>query len=106
MNMWPRVGILLSLAPAESYGLTMREAIVHGVPVLAVNSVGSMLLNQFLKGDGLSIIEAPFKGENVAQQLSALDKVLISDSTREALFSESANFVEVLCSSWLGTRVK
>jgi glycosyltransferase involved in cell wall biosynthesis len=106
MNMWPRVGILLSLAPAESYGLTMREAIVHGVPVLAVKSVGSILLNQFLKGEGLSMIEEPVNGEKIAQQLSALDKVRISDSTREALFSESANFVEVLCSSWLGTRVK
>jgi glycosyltransferase involved in cell wall biosynthesis len=105
MNMWPRVGILLSLAPAESYGLTMREAIVNGVPVLAVKSAGSMILNQFLKGDGLSMIEEPFNSEAIAEQLRALDKVLISDSTREALFSESANFVEVLCSSWLGTRV-
>ncbi len=106
MNMWPRVGTLLSLAPAESYGLTMREAIVNGVPVLAVKSVGSMALNQFLNGDGLSMIEKPFQSKKIIEQLCALDKVLISDSTREALFSESAHFVEVLCSSWVGTTVE
>lgn len=106
MNMWPRVGTLLSLAPAESYGLTMREAIVNGVPVLAVKSVGSMALNQFLNGEGLIMIEEPFECEKIAEQLRTLDSALISESTREALFSESANFVEILCSSWLRTAVK
>jgi glycosyltransferase involved in cell wall biosynthesis len=106
MNMWARVGILLSLAPAESYGLAMREAIVNGVPVLAVRSVGSMALNQFLNGDGLSVIQEPFEGEKITKQLSALDKAQISESARDALFSESENFVEILCSSWLRTTVK
>jgi glycosyltransferase involved in cell wall biosynthesis len=101
MNMWASVGTLLSLAPAESYGLAMREAIVSGVPVLAIRSAGSMALHQFIQGDGLSIIEEPFDGERIIQQLSELDNVQISESTREALFSESSKFVELLCSSWL-----
>ena len=105
VNMWTRVGVLLSLAPAESYGLAMREAIVNGIPVLAVKSVGSISLEQSLKGDGLLILKEPFETRRVAEQFSTLDKMQISESTREALFSESSNFVEILCSSWLKTSV-
>jgi glycosyltransferase involved in cell wall biosynthesis len=106
MNMWAKVGVLLSLAPAESYGLAMREAIVNGVPVLATKSAGSMALDQFLSGDGLSTIDQPFEGKKITEQLRALDVAQISQSTRDTLFSESANFVEILCSSWLRTTVK
>jgi glycosyltransferase involved in cell wall biosynthesis len=106
MSMWAGVGTLLSLAPAESYGLAMREAIVNGVPVLAVRSTGSMELDHFLNGSGLIVTEEPFQREKISEQLSILDKTQISQSTREALFSESANFVEILCSSWLRPIVK
>jgi hypothetical protein len=106
MNMWASVGVLLSLAPAESYGLTMREAIVNGVPVLAVRSVGSMALDQFLNGNGFLVIQEPFESQKIADQLITLDNVQISESAREALFLESANYVKILCSSWLKTTVK
>ena len=106
LDMWARVGVLLSLAPAESYGLAMREAIVNGVPVLAVRTVGSMALNTFLNGNGLIIVEEPFEGEKITEHLSTLDGVQISESTREALFSESVNLVEILCSSWQRTTLK
>ena len=106
MEMWTRVGILFSLAPAETYGLAMREAIVNGVPVLAVSSAGSMALKQFLNGDELIIIDEPFEGAKITEQLSILDKVQIAESTRNALYSESAKFVEILCTSWLRTTEK
>lgn len=37
---WSRVGVLLSTAPFESYGLAVREALLHGVPVVARESAG------------------------------------------------------------------
>ncbi len=39
-NLWPRINVLLSTAPYESYGLTIREALLHGVPVVAKTSAG------------------------------------------------------------------
>ena len=78
---------------------------MNGIPVLAVKSVGSISLEQSLKGDGLLILKEPFETRRVAEQFSTLDKMQISESTREALFSESSNFVEILCSSWLKTSV-
>lgn len=39
-KIWPRINVLLSTAPYESYGLTIREALLHGVPVVAKTSAG------------------------------------------------------------------
>jgi glycosyltransferase involved in cell wall biosynthesis len=42
---WKRVSILLSTAPFESYGLSMREALLHNVPVVSRRNLGSMELH-------------------------------------------------------------
>ena len=41
---WSSIGVLLSSAPFESYGLSMREALLHGVPVVSRKNLGSMEL--------------------------------------------------------------
>lgn len=38
---WSRIGVLISTAESESYGRSLREALMHGVPVLALSSIGS-----------------------------------------------------------------
>ena len=42
---WEKIAILLSTAPYESYGLAMREALLHRVPVVSRRNLGSMELN-------------------------------------------------------------
>jgi len=37
---WERIGILVSTAPSESYGRTLREALMHGVPVWSTDTRG------------------------------------------------------------------
>jgi hypothetical protein len=37
---------LLSTAPYESYGLAMREALLHGVPVVSKENAGAIELEQ------------------------------------------------------------
>jgi glycosyltransferase involved in cell wall biosynthesis len=43
---WIDIGVLLSTAPYESYGLAMREALLHGVPVVSKESAGAIELEQ------------------------------------------------------------
>lgn len=40
-EIWRRLQVLLSTAPYESYGLTIREALLHEVPVIAKTSAGA-----------------------------------------------------------------
>ena len=42
---WSGIGVLLSTAPFESYGLAMREALLHNVPVVSRRNIGSSELN-------------------------------------------------------------
>jgi phosphatidylinositol alpha 1,6-mannosyltransferase len=44
-EIWPRIKVLLSTAPHESYGLTLREALLHEVPVVAKKSAGAKELS-------------------------------------------------------------
>jgi phosphatidylinositol alpha 1,6-mannosyltransferase len=44
-EIWPRIKVLLSTAPHESYGLTLREALLHEVPVVAKKSAGARELS-------------------------------------------------------------
>ncbi len=45
--LWANIGVLVSVAPVESYGRTMREAISKGIPVWATASSGvSALIDQ------------------------------------------------------------
>jgi glycosyltransferase involved in cell wall biosynthesis len=41
MDSWSGISVLLSTAPHESYGLSTREALLNGIPVVARNSAGS-----------------------------------------------------------------
>jgi len=38
---WSKIGVLISTAESESYGRSIREALMHEVPVLAFSSMGS-----------------------------------------------------------------
>lgn len=44
-DQWDRIGVLLSTAPFESYGLSMREALLFGVPVVSRKNLGSLELH-------------------------------------------------------------
>lgn len=43
---WSRIGVLISTAETESYGRALREALMNGVPVLALSSIGSRALQR------------------------------------------------------------
>ncbi len=42
---WDKIGVLLSTAPFESYGLALREALLHGVPVVSRRNAGASELH-------------------------------------------------------------
>ena len=43
---WQSISVLLSTAPFESYGMAMREAILHGIPVVSIRNSGATTLFQ------------------------------------------------------------
>jgi glycosyltransferase involved in cell wall biosynthesis len=49
-EVWSKVGVFLSAAPFESYGLAMREALLHNVPVVSRRNAGSTELKDHYPG--------------------------------------------------------
>lgn len=45
-TVWSKIGVLISTAEGESYGRSIREALMHDVPVLVFSSMGSRELFQ------------------------------------------------------------
>jgi len=43
---WNSIGVLVSPAPTESYGRTIRESLCYGIPVIAMDSLGALVLKQ------------------------------------------------------------
>ena len=51
-KVWKRIGLLVSMAPVESYGRVMRESLLAGVPVWATTSSGVKdLMDNCTKGE-------------------------------------------------------
>lgn len=95
-KVWEEIGVLLSAAPFESYGLALREALLNGVPVVARASAGSIGLSEKFpnlvktydsKSEAISYIEtlienpptgkefSDFRDWFKAQQNSSLDSL-------------------------------
>jgi len=101
--LWENIGVLVSVAPVESYGRSMREAISKGIPVWATASSGvSALIDQApkgavrlinfgnpinLKSDFNDLMESPFAnnfGQEIYRQdlgnMSSLAKIWVKMS--------------------------
>lgn len=100
---WRKIAVLLSTAPHESYGLTMREALLHGVPVVSRKNVGSLEL-QVDFPELISVYSTLDEAE------SQIRKFLISKSNsvmedefrrfRETFFIKQEKYLEKLALAW------
>lgn len=93
-----KIGVLLSCAPRESYGRSMREAILAGVPVLAIRSDGASQLQESLPETCLQLFD---KQELFSQILGKFNHLINSSYSPEELhqkliieFQETSKLIE------------
>lgn len=102
--LWPKIGCLISVAPSESYGRAVREALAHGVPVLAQRSSGLLELEEEFNGNGLMFLEDDDAKTIVSLVDSAFDTVVpeflskkIADSADAAPNLLAMSWMKLLC---------
>ena len=98
---WPEIGVLVSSAPAESYGRAMREALIHGVQVLAVASLGSKKLVSIAPRGSIRVLNSNFGSTEVLDAYNSLKQNIIPIAFREKLQADQSNLTLQIPAAWL-----
>ena len=102
-SVWAKIGVLVSMAPAESYGLAMREALLHGSPVWATNSSGVIDLNKECRSGELKILDLKKDDFYIKKDFERLLKVKISTAFGKNFIKENNTYAAKLADSWINT---
>jgi glycosyltransferase involved in cell wall biosynthesis len=100
-KVWDQVGVLVSTAPSESFGRTLRESLVHGVPVWAVLSSGVRDLMKQVKENEVQIMDLTFTSEHLFQDFNSLLNSTVSPETKKLLREQDNDYVFTLVNSWM-----
>jgi len=65
LNYWPKIGVLLSTAPKESYGLAIREAVLNNTFVIAKKSQGAISLQKLVGENFVRIYNTEIEAANL-----------------------------------------
>ena len=100
-KVWREIGILVSTAPAESYGRVMREALVAGVPVWATKSSGVEDLISKAGKDTVKILDLTKSNHELSKEFDQLLKSKVSLSFRKQFIKDNSTYAQLLVKSWV-----
>jgi glycosyltransferase involved in cell wall biosynthesis len=100
-KVWREIGVLVSTAPAESYGRVMREALVAGVPVWATKSSGVEDLISKASKDAVRILNLTKGSHELSKELDQLLKSKVSLSFRKQFLKDNSTYAQLLAKSWV-----
>ena len=100
-KVWREVGILVSTAPAESYGRVMREAQVAGIPVWATKSSGVEDLISRAGKDTVKILDLTKGSHELSKEFDQLLKSKVSLSFRKQFIKDNSTYAQLLANSWV-----
>ena len=100
-KVWREVGVLVSTAPAESYGRVMREALVAGVPVWAMKSSGVEDLILKAGKDTVKILDLEKSNYELRKEFDQLLKSKVLLSFRKQFIKDNSTYAQLLAKSWV-----
>jgi glycosyltransferase involved in cell wall biosynthesis len=100
-KVWRDVGVLVSTAPAESYGRVMREALIAGIPVWATKSSGVEDLVSKAGKDAVKILDITNSNYELSKELDQLLKSKVSLSFRKQFIKDNSTYAQLLAKSWV-----
>jgi len=100
-KVWNEIGVLVSTAPAESYGRAMREALVAGVPVWAAKSSGVEDLILKAGQDAVKILDLKKSNRELSIELDQLLKFKVALKFRKRFINDNSTYPGLLAKSWV-----
>lgn len=100
---WKRIGLLVSMAPVESYGRVMRESLLAGVPVWATTSSGVKdLMDNRTKGE-VKLLDLSKSEASLDKDFRSLLKTKVSSDFSKKFIKENNSYAAKLANSWINT---
>ena len=100
---WKRIGVLVSMAPVESYGRVIRESLIAGVPVWATASAGVKDLMDNCKKGEVKLLDLSKSDASLDKDFKALLKTKVSSDFSKRFIRENHTYSAKLAKSWINT---
>jgi glycosyltransferase involved in cell wall biosynthesis len=100
---WKRIGVLVSMAPVESYGRVMRESIIASVPVWATPSPGVKDLMDNCKKGEVKLLDLSKSDASLDKDFKSLLKTKVSSEFSRKFVKENNTYAVKLANSWINT---
>ena len=98
---WKRIGVLVSMAPVESYGRVIRESLVVGVPVWATASAGVKDVMDNCKKGEVKILDLSKSDTSLDKDFKSLLKTKVSNEFSKRFIKENNAYATKLAKSWI-----
>jgi glycosyltransferase involved in cell wall biosynthesis len=100
---WKNIGVLVSMAPVESYGRVMRESLIAGVPVWATVSSGVKDLMDNCKKGEVKLLDLSKSDASLDKDFKSLLKTKVSSDFSKRFIKENNTYATKLAKSWINT---
>ena len=100
-KVWKRIGVLVSIAPVESYGRVTRESLIAGVPVWATTSAGVKDLMDYCKKGEVKLLDLSKSDASIDKDFKLLLKTKVSSDFSKRFIKENNTYAAKLASSWV-----
>jgi glycosyltransferase involved in cell wall biosynthesis len=100
---WKKIGVLVSMAPVESYGRVIRESLIAGVPVWATESAGVKdLMDNCRKGE-VRLLDLGKSDASIDKDFKAQLRTKVSSDFSKRFIKENNSYAAKLANSWIKT---
>ena len=100
---WKKIGVLVSMAPVESYGRVIRESIIAGVPVWATASAGVKDLIDNCKKSEVKLLDLDKSAASIDNDFKTLLKAKVNSDFSKRFIKENNTYAAKLANSWINT---
>ena len=100
---WNKIGVLVSMAPVESYGRAIRESLIAGVPVWATASAGVKDLMDNCKKGEIKLLDLDKSAASIDNDFKTLLKTKVNSDFSKRFIKENNTYAAKLASSWINT---
>ena len=100
---WKRIGVLVSMAPVESYGRVIRESLIAGVPVWATASAGVKDVMDNCKKGEVKFLDLSKSDTSLDKDFKTLLKTKVGSDFSKRFIKENNTYAAKLANSWINT---